>query len=126
MGDYRVATNHLFMQFKMLFRDRALSYSWFWFVLFGHLLIENRLKTYLKRFYDPFLILMHKTIYFKIFLLGKGSKCCEIKRLKRKEKKRKFLYMKNSWPNFIFIDLEENEHIIHNTFFYRIRIHKSS
>jgi len=69
MGDYRVATNHLSMQFKMLFRDRALSYSWLLFVLLGHLLIENCLKTYLERFYDPFL---HKTISFKIFLLGKG------------------------------------------------------
>ena len=27
VGDYRVTTNHLYMQFKMLFRDLVLSHS---------------------------------------------------------------------------------------------------
>jgi len=77
-GDCRVTVNHSCMQFKILFIDRVISHSGLWFVLFGHLLIENCLKTYLDCFYDPFLILMHKTNSFKIFLLGKGFKCCEI------------------------------------------------
>jgi hypothetical protein len=77
-GDCRVTANHSSMQFKILFIDRVISHSGLWFVLFGHLLIENCLKTYLDCFYDPFLILMHKTNSFKIFLLGKGFKCCEI------------------------------------------------
>jgi hypothetical protein len=69
-GDCRVTTNHSSMQFKILFIDRVISHSGLWFVLFGHLLKENCLKTYLECFYDPILELTHKTNSFKIFLLG--------------------------------------------------------
>jgi len=110
-GDYKVTTKHLSMQFKMLFRDRVLSHSWLWF---GHLLIKNFLKTYLEHFYDPFLVLMHKANYFKIFLLGKGFQMLWDHAIKKTKKK--VLYTKNSWPNFTFIDLRGNEQIIYNIF----------
>jgi hypothetical protein len=40
-------------------------------------------------------------------------------------KNEKVLYMKNSWPNFIFIDLGGNEYIIQISL-YKIEIHRSS
>jgi len=61
------------MQFKILFIDKVVSHNGFWFILFGHLLIENCLKTYLEQILIHSLQSNHAQNYlFSRFLFRKG------------------------------------------------------
>jgi hypothetical protein len=55
---------------------------------------------------------MRINFFFKIFLLKKGIKCCEINAMKKK-----VFCTKKSWPNFTLLIWEKTKHIKHNISF---------